>query len=70
MLRGELLFCFLRSGGCIVIFCLVWRFFCYFDIFSVASTVSKDVIKEKGTPQSEVVASVTLIQAFEYLAVQ
>lgn len=51
-------------------FCLVWMFFCYSDIFSVASTVSKDVIKEKDMPQRKVVANVTLMEVFEYLAVQ
>lgn len=44
-------FIFLRSGGCIVIFSFVWRFFCDCSIFSVDFTVSKDVIKEKHLPQ-------------------
>lgn len=48
---------------------LVW-FFCYFGVFAVASTVAKDVIKEKDMPPREVVASVTLIEVSEYVAVQ
>ena len=62
-------FVFLRSGD-YVVFCLVWRCFCYFGIFAVASTVSKDVIREKDMPQREVAASVMLIKASGYLAVQ
>lgn len=50
-------------------FYLAWRFFCFFGIFSVASALSKDVTKEKNMLQSEVVASVMVIETFEYLAV-